>query len=140
MTEIQLHKTTLQTLGIPPPQPAVLQEVKAAPHKISSVTTTRSQSPDRPPCNTGELALPGHKPTLLSHPEASQRQELGALSDVTSSPQCAINHHIRAHRIIGWKRPLRSSSPTINPTPLCLEHLQGWGLQQFPSLERGQLL
>jgi len=45
------------------------------------------------------------------------------------------------HRIIGWKRPLRSSSPTIHPTPPCLlnhvpkchiytffEHLQGWGL------------
>jgi len=43
------------------------------------------------------------------------------------------------HRIIGWKRPLRSSSPTIDPTPPCLlnhtlkchiytffEHLQGW--------------
>ena len=43
------------------------------------------------------------------------------------------------HRIIGWKRPLRSSSPTIHPTPPCLlnhipkchiytlfEHLQGW--------------
>ena len=55
------------------------------------------------------------------------------------------------HRIIesqnhqGWKRPLRSSSPTINPTPLCLlnhvlkchiypffEHLQGQGLHHFP--------
>jgi len=24
------------------------------------------------------------------------------------------------HRIRGWKRPLRSSSPTINPTPPCL--------------------
>jgi len=24
------------------------------------------------------------------------------------------------HRIIGWKRPLRSSSPTVNPTPPCL--------------------
>ena len=43
------------------------------------------------------------------------------------------------HRIIGWKRPLRSSSPTIHPAPPCLlnhvlkchiytflEHLQGW--------------
>jgi len=24
------------------------------------------------------------------------------------------------HRIMGWKRPLRSSSPTIHPTPPCL--------------------
>jgi len=24
------------------------------------------------------------------------------------------------HRIIGWKRPLRSSSPTFHPTPPCL--------------------
>jgi len=43
------------------------------------------------------------------------------------------------HRIIGWKRALRSSSPTIHPTPPCLlnhipkchiytffEHLQEW--------------
>ena len=45
------------------------------------------------------------------------------------------------HRIIGWKRPLRSSSPTVDPTSPCLlnhvpkchictffEHLQGWWL------------
>ena len=49
------------------------------------------------------------------------------------------------HRIIGWKRPLRWSSPTIHPTPPCLlnhipnchiytffEHLQGWGLHHIP--------
>jgi len=49
------------------------------------------------------------------------------------------------HRIIGWKRPSRLSSPTINTTPPCLlnhvlkcniymffEHLQGWGLHHFP--------
>ena len=49
------------------------------------------------------------------------------------------------HRIIGWKRPLRSSSPTINRTPPCLlnhvpkchiytffEHLQGWWHNHFP--------
>ena len=49
------------------------------------------------------------------------------------------------HRIIDWKRPLRSSSPTINPTLPCLlnhitkchvytffEHLQGWGLHPLP--------
>ena len=49
------------------------------------------------------------------------------------------------HRIIGWKRPLRSLSPTINWTPPCLlnhslkrhihmffEHLQGWGLLPLP--------
>ena len=47
--------------------------------------------------------------------------------------------------IIGWKRPPRSSSPTIHPTPPCVlnhipkchiytffEHLQGWGLHHFP--------
>jgi len=45
------------------------------------------------------------------------------------------------HRIIDWKRPLRSSSPTIHPTPPCLlnhvprchiytffKPLQGWSL------------
>ena len=45
----------------------------------------------------------------------------------------------------GWKRPLRSSSPTMNPTPPCLlnhvpkghiymgfEPLQGWGLHHCP--------
>jgi len=45
----------------------------------------------------------------------------------------------------GWKRPLRPSSPTINPTPPCLlihvlkchiytffEHLQGWWLRHCP--------
>ena len=49
------------------------------------------------------------------------------------------------HRIIGWKRPLRSSSPGVNPTPQYLlnhvlkchvymffKHLQGWGLHHFP--------
>jgi len=52
---------------------------------------------------------------------------------------------MKSHRIIGWKRPLRSSSPTIHPTPPCLlnripkchiymffEHLQGWGLHRLP--------
>ena len=47
-------------------------------------------------------------------------------------------------RIIGRKRPLRSSSPTVNPTPPCLlnrilkchiyvvfEHLQGWRLHHL---------
>ena len=50
------------------------------------------------------------------------------------------------HRIIGWKRPLRSSSPTITPKPPCLlnhilkchfytffKHLQGWELHHFPA-------
>jgi len=49
------------------------------------------------------------------------------------------------HRIIGWKRPLRSSSPAIHPTPPFLlnhvpkchiytffETLQGWGLHHCP--------
>ena len=52
---------------------------------------------------------------------------------------------LQNHRIIGWKRPLRSSSPTVTTTPPCLlnhvpkrhiyrffEHLQGWGLHHFP--------
>ena len=51
----------------------------------------------------------------------------------------------QSHRIIGWKRPLRSSRPTIHPTPPCLlnhvpkchiytffGHLQGWWLHHFP--------
>ena len=55
------------------------------------------------------------------------------------------NRKITHHRIIGWKRPLRSSSPTIHPTPPFLlnhilkchiyrffKHLQGWGLNHFP--------
>jgi len=46
------------------------------------------------------------------------------------------------HRIVGWKRSLRSSNPAVSPTPPCLlnhipkchiytvfEQLQGWGLQ-----------
>jgi len=28
--------------------------------------------------------------------------------------------YVDFHRIIGWKRPLRSSTPTIHPTPPCL--------------------
>ena len=49
------------------------------------------------------------------------------------------------HRIIGWKRPLRSSSPTVHPTPPCLlnhitkchiytffERLQRWWLNHLP--------
>jgi len=48
------------------------------------------------------------------------------------------------HRIIGWKRPLRLSSPTNHPTPPCplnhilkchiytfFKHLQGWGLHHL---------
>jgi len=59
-----------------------------------------------------------------------------------SVPQGAASMN---HRIIGWKRPLRSSSPIINPTPPFLlkhipkchiytffEHLQGWGLHHIP--------
>jgi len=51
----------------------------------------------------------------------------------------------KVHRITGWNRPLRSSSPTIRPTTPCLlnhtpkchiytffEHLQGWGLNHLP--------
>ena len=50
-----------------------------------------------------------------------------------------------SYRIIGWKRPLRSSSPTSHPTTPCLlnhilkwhiymffKHLQGWGLNHLP--------
>ena len=29
-------------------------------------------------------------------------------------------HGSQNHRITGWKRPLRSSSPTVSPTPPCL--------------------
>ena len=49
------------------------------------------------------------------------------------------------HRIIGWKRPLRSSSPTVTLTPPCLlnhvprchiytffKHLRGRGLHHLP--------
>ena len=49
------------------------------------------------------------------------------------------------HRLLGWKRRLRSSSPTIHPTPPCLlkhipkchtymffEYLQGWWLNHLP--------
>ena len=49
------------------------------------------------------------------------------------------------HRIIGWKRPLRSPSPTVTTTPprllnhvprchisMHLEPLQGWGLHHCP--------
>ena len=53
---------------------------------------------------------------------------------------------LKNHRIIGWKRPLRSSSPAVTPTPPCLlnhvskchiytvfEPLQGWsGLHHCP--------
>ena len=53
--------------------------------------------------------------------------------------------HIESQNREGWKRPLRSSSPTINPTPPCVlnqvlkchiytffGHLQGWGLHHCP--------
>ena len=53
--------------------------------------------------------------------------------------------HKYNHGIIGWKRPLKSSSPTVNPTPPCLlnhvpkchiytvfEHLRGWGFHHLP--------
>jgi len=59
-----------------------------------------------------------------------------------TQPEAIASHH----RVMGWKRPLRSSSPTANPTPPCLlnhvpkghihtlfKHLQGWGLHHLPS-------
>jgi len=33
--------------------------------------------------------------------------------------ECMLEKNLN-HRIIGWKRRLRSSSPTICPTPSCL--------------------
>jgi len=53
---------------------------------------------------------------------------------------CSLHSNLpQNHRIIGWKRPLKSSCPTITLTPPCLlnhvmkchictffEHLQGW--------------
>ena len=66
-------------------------------------------------------------------------------------PQCKINDFHKAElgfevrRIIGWKRTVQSSNPTVNPTPPCLlnhipkchicmffEHLQGWWLYHLP--------
>ncbi|KAK4812634.1 hypothetical protein QYF61_012144 [Mycteria americana] len=57
-------------------------------------------------------------------------------------PQCRTVHYNR----IGWKRPLRSSSPTVNLTPTspplhhvpkhliqtAFKYLQGWRLHHFP--------
>ena len=56
-----------------------------------------------------------------------------------------INCCAHNHRITGWKRPPRSSSPTVTPAPPCLlnhvlkchiytffEHLQRWGLHHLP--------
>ena len=52
---------------------------------------------------------------------------------------------IESQNHLGWKRPLRPSSPTINPSPPCLlnhmlkchiytpsEHLQGWWSHHLP--------
>ena len=66
-----------------------------------------------------------------------------------TSKSCEETHvYIKLdHRIIGWKRPLRSSGPTIHPTPPCLlnhvpnchiytfsKHFQGWGLHHLPRM------
>ena len=53
--------------------------------------------------------------------------------------------HLRITESLRLERPLRSSSPTVNPTPPCLlnhvpkchiytffEHHKGWGLHHFP--------
>jgi len=69
------------------------------------------------------------------------------------SPRIAGEVEKRDHRIIGWKRPLRSSSPTINPTPPCLlnwvlkchvyrffEPFQGWGLHHCPGQPVNEML
>jgi len=47
---------------------------------------------------------------------------LWATISVTSPQQKGIVTEMvcENHRIIGWKRPLRSSGPTVNPTPPCL--------------------
>jgi len=40
--------------------------------------------------------------------------------EISSAAFIAMIRLSSYHRIIGWKRPLRSSSPTICPTPPCL--------------------
>jgi len=42
------------------------------------------------------------------------------------------------HRTVGWKRPLRSSSPTIRPTPPCL--LIFLRESPFPGFPKGEEL
>ena len=72
-------------------------------------------------------------------PAARRRNSLSA------KPNLEPGEHIQNHRVIGCKRPLRSSSPTTQPTPLFLlnhvlkchiytffKHLQGWGLHHLP--------
>jgi len=55
------------------------------------------------------------------------------------------SHFLESSNHQGWKTPLRSSSPTVSPTPLCLpnhvlkchiyvffERIQGWWLHHCP--------
>jgi len=61
----------------------------------------------------------------VSHPCRRQRIVLHTAPEaplVIYKKGFAALTHAGNHRIVGWKRPLRSSSPTVNPTPPCLLH------------------
>jgi len=76
-------------------------------------------------------------------------REVGTFAAASPYPNSALlektlknevgNTETQIHRIIGWKRSLRSSSPTTQPTPpfllkhilkchfyMFFKHLQGW--------------
>jgi len=94
-------------------------------------------------------------PLSAPHPSPAQRHlrpppsPAGTRSPTALPPAAAVlrSWHLcwRWQRIIGWRRPVRSPSPAVTPTPPCLlnhvpkchthtfsEPLQGWGLPHCP--------
>jgi len=81
--------------------PGQLQHVPA-PTDRSSVTGSELRHAERTRCR--------HR--------AVEHQGAGHPSQLQSNQRCGLNQHqLLNRRITGWQRPLRSSSPSINPTP-----------------------
>ena len=98
-------------------------------------------------CSAGALSLPPRQVGTLGFPifTALFKALLHLEGESTVLQNRKSRGIIRSWNHAGWKRPLRSSSLTITPTPPCLlnhvlkchihtfsEPLQGWGLHHFP--------
>jgi len=113
---------------IPATVPASLPPASAAKASSSHATSYQGVFFSLPPPLHATLCLQPHLPPVLG----------------TCTCDGTV-YRITDHGIIGWKRPLTPSRPTIHPTPPCLlnhvlqchihtvfEPLQGWGLPHCP--------
>ncbi|KAK4817461.1 LOW QUALITY PROTEIN: hypothetical protein QYF61_015616 [Mycteria americana] len=98
-----------------------------------------------PELNTAfEVSYPFQAP--LEKPRRGKGGYSSWFIHVTQKQKIPPTLYSRAQNHIGWKRPLRSSSPTVNLTPprpplhhvpkhliqTSFKYLQGWGLNHFP--------